>query len=540
MKNNKTVTLKPEEVLYGTSTINKIVGFDHDTFYTADETNSAVAQRPSVNNIIVCSDSVSTDCVEDVTKIQSLSGNGHFTKVLFINPSDYNDVVNNLLKSYQKTSGRYIESLYQVRDDVIILPWCVQHYVGGGFTLYGDMAFSDIMRCQIDIETTGLNPEKNEVFLVSISTSDGQFYQEDIRTLSNEEALLRWTINTVKDLDPDIIEGHNLLSFDLPFIECRLKCYGIPFLIGRNDSLAYQSNYRPNLKIGGRIVPIPLWIVPSRDVIDTMYLTMKDDETSHRFTNGVGLKAAARTLGIASDNRVEIEGEKIWDTFNVDPDKVRHYARQDVEEVRDLSATLLPPYFELTKIVPADLSMVVRSGPATMINWILIRAYIHSGHSIPAPMKTYGKFEGGMVKLLRSGMFRNVVKFDAISMYPNIMLANHCYPASDVLGYIALLLRHLLNKRLELKAVSKNPSCSNTERQAADAAQKAFKIIINGIYGYMGTPWTHFNDPEQAAHVTALGRQAMHEMVSACDYIGLRVIEVDTDGIYLEMPDECK
>ena len=84
-------------------------------------------------------------------------------------------------------------------------------------TLFKEMVFEDLRRVQLDIETTGLDPSvpDNRILIAALRASDGD---ELVLTAMSEEALLADLSAAITRLDPDVIEGHNIYNFDLPFI----------------------------------------------------------------------------------------------------------------------------------------------------------------------------------------------------------------------------------------------------------------------------------------------------------------------------------
>jgi hypothetical protein len=109
-----------------------------------------------------------------------------------------------------------------------------QFLIRSGMTLFKDMGFDDAVRLQLDIETLALSPDKpeNEIFLVAVSDNAG--FE---RLISGEEkSILRQIVECVRERDPDVIEGHNILGFDLPYIAARAKLHGVRLALGRNGS----------------------------------------------------------------------------------------------------------------------------------------------------------------------------------------------------------------------------------------------------------------------------------------------------------------
>ena len=98
------------------------------------------------------------------------------------------------------------------------------------------------------------------------------------------------------------------------------------------------------------------------------------------------MKDAARYFGFARTDREYVPGAEVWPTYRTDPDRIRRYAADDVDEVDGLSRRLLPPTFGLATMLPRAYERIAAdSGPASLWELLLVRAYLHAGHAIAAP-----------------------------------------------------------------------------------------------------------------------------------------------------------
>ena len=59
-------------------------------------------------------------------------------------------------------------------EEVVMLPPEEQYLVGTGRTYFRDLAFDDLRRLQLDLETTGLDAERDRIFLIAIRDPDGR------------------------------------------------------------------------------------------------------------------------------------------------------------------------------------------------------------------------------------------------------------------------------------------------------------------------------------------------------------------------------
>ena len=101
----------------------------------------------------------------------------------------------------------------------------------------------------------------------------------------------------LKPRDPDIIEGHNIFDFDLPYIEARCKRHRVKLDIGRDGS---RLSSRPSrFSAGERLSGCRRYEVYGRHIVDTLHMVQLYD-VSHRELESYGLKAVARHFGVAA------------------------------------------------------------------------------------------------------------------------------------------------------------------------------------------------------------------------------------------------
>jgi DNA polymerase elongation subunit (family B) len=415
-----------------------------------------------------------------------------------------------------------------------------QYLLQSGRTLFKGMDFGDLRRMQVDIEThTGADGAMSDAGrdpLLAIALSDSSGWEEiltvdDPQDEAQERAVLERFVALVAERDPDVIEGHNIFKFDLPYLEARARQVGIKLALGRDGSTLRSHPSR--LQIAERLIQYRKYEVHGRHVVDTLFLLQFHD-VSARELQSFGLKAAARHFGVAEDDRVELGARAITEAHRDDRATFERYALQDVRETRALSAALSPAWFTQTTIFPYNYQDVVIRGNATKINSLFLREYLRQGQSLPA-LPEVRRFEGGYTDIFFTGVARDVWHCDIASLYPSVMLSFRLLPAADSLGVFGDMLARLRTFRLEAKARMR--SAAGAEKSHLDALQGTFKILINSFYGYLGFGQGNFADFEAAAAVTAKGRELLRGMVDWLRGRGAGVIEIDTDGIYFTPPE---
>lgn len=435
--------------------------------------------------------------------------------------------------AFAKAKTTYKRELFALND------LSHQYLLASGRTLFKGMAFADLRRMQVDIEThtgaSGAMSDAGRDPLLAIALSDSTGWEEvlvvDDPTDENEEqAVLEKFVALVRERDPDVIEGHNIFRFDLPYLETRARKLKVKLDLGRDGSALRSHPSR--LQIAERLIQYRKFEIHGRHIVDTLFLVQFYD-VGARELESFGLKAAARHFGVAEDDRVELGAREITEAHQSDRATFEKYAFQDVRETRALSAALSPAWFTQTTIFPYNYQDAVIRGNATKINSLFLREYLRQGQAVPG-LPEVQRFEGGYTDIFFTGVARDVWHCDIASLYPSVMLSFGIFPKSDTLGVFGDMLARLREFRLETKSAMR--SAEGAARAHLDALQGTFKILINSFYGYLGFAQGNFADFDAAAAVTAKGRELLRGMVEWLRQQGAEVIEIDTDGIYFTPP----
>ncbi len=434
-------------------------------------------------------------------------------------------------------SRRLRASLGHLRDlgkaSVLSLPPEEQYLVATGRTYFRDLAFDQLRRLQFDLETTGLDPERSRIFLIAVRHPSGR--EEVLETKAAGDAgeadLIRQLVATVSASDPDVIENHNLHGFDLPFLERRARMLGVPLGLGRIPALGVRTRQarRDQMRV----------VLPGRECIDTLDAVRRYD-FAIRELPGHGLKAVAQHFGIAPPQREMIRGDRIWETYRTDPERVRRYATADVVEVAALARMLGGAAYALAQLAPRRYERLADAGAATgVIDPLLVRTYLRAGHALPAHEPGDGTTHlGAALHLFATGVAERVVKADVASLYPSLMRAYRIGPARDRLGALLAMVDGLVERRLAAKAAARTAPPGSAERFTHEATSAAMKLVVNTAYGYLaaGGDLTRFADVHAANEVTRRGRETLDLLCREFEARGVTRLQADTDGIYFAVP----
>ncbi len=410
-----------------------------------------------------------------------------------------------------------------------------QYLVDSGRGLFRGISFDTVVRAQIDIETLGLDPtvEGARILLVTAAINGESaivFRGDELSEPDMIRALTAW----LQSNDPDVIEGHNIFNFDLPYLIERARRYHLELEWGRDGS-PVRVGGEQRFKAGARSIPYNAARIYGRHLVDT-YQQIQRYDTAGQLSS-YALKPAIRALGLARHDRTYVAGVDITAAWDHDRERLIHYAIDDVLDVNVLSELALPTEFYQTRILPRGLQSVATGGPGEKINDLMLRAYLSRGYSIPTPGPPRG-YPGGYTELRRTGRFSPVVKCDIESLYPSIMLVDDIRPASDELGMFVPMLGVLTKRRLQAKR--REQQSTGHDRAQWRGIQTSFKVLINSFYGYLGYSRGYFNDYDAAERVTLRGQDLIQNIVVQLESNGSRAIEVDTDGVFFEPPADVR
>jgi DNA polymerase I len=423
----------------------------------------------------------------------------------------------------------------------------VQHYLTAtGRTLFKDLPFEELKRMQIEVlsfenAVAGVGDPGaaasdrgyNNDHIMSIALSDNTGWEEllvvDPKNVEeSEHAALKRLTAIIKERDPDVIEGHDLFRFDLPYLVARAKKAKTKLDWGRSDGFLRSRPSR--LQIAEKTIDYPKFTVGSRHFVDTFLLAQFYD-VGMRSLAGFERTDVARHFDLCDSEEIStLTGKELQRAYLDNSEQFRQRALCGVRETRALSELLSASYFIQAQIFPYNYQDVIVRGNATRINALFLREYFRQRHSIPE-LPMVRAFEGGYTDIFFTGVAHNVWHCDVASLYPSIMLKFDCFPVTDQLQIFRHLLTDLRTFRLEAKAemrAEKDPA----KQHHLQALQNTFKILLNSFYGYLGFAQGHFADFDAAARVTQIGRDLLKKMIDWLGKRGAQVIEVDTDGIY--------
>src|SRR5437868_631232 len=420
----------------------------------------------------------------------------------------------------------------------------VQHYLSStGRTLFKQLPFEELKRLQLEvISPVGESDlaEASQNPIASIALSDNSGWEELIvvdpaKPEESEHDAIKQLTAIIKERDPDVIEGHNLFRFDLPYLVARARKTKAKLDWGRSGGFLRSRPSR--LQIAEKTIDYPKFQIDGRHFVDTFLLAQFYD-VGMRTLTGFERVDVAQHFGFCDSAELSaLTGKELQRAYINNDDRFRRRALCAVRETRAVAELLSPSYFIQAQIFPYNYQDVIVRGNATRINALFLREYLRQRHSIPEMPMVRG-FEGGYTAIFLTGVAHNVWHCDVASLYPSIMLQFDCFPATDQLQIFRHSLTDLRTFRLQTKAQMRlaDKEHDRPTQRHLHALQNTFKILINSFYGYLGFGQGHFADFDAAARVTQIGRELLQKMIAWLNGRGAQVIEVDTDGIYFVPP----
>lgn len=384
---------------------------------------------------------------------------------------------------------------------------------------------------------------------VLLLTPEGLDAPEGSIPYATERALLEGFGKRLRELDPDVLTGWNVVDFDLAVLARRAEELEVPFSLGRvpGKLTVQRSRFR-----GGSSRAL----VPGRLVLDGIDLMrgsfVSMDEWSldavAREVLGEGKTFGGNDDGGSSRSKVE----EIQRTFWEDRAAFVEYNLTDARLVTDILdklhlVELAVERSRLTGLPPDRVSGSIAAFDFLYLSELgrrgIVAPSVGSGPDIDQPT------HGGYVLEPTPGLYENVLVFDFQSLYPSLIRTFQIDPLGHLpewsegagpedeapivapngaafrrqRGILTQMLDELFPRRAEAK------------RRGDDVAAYAIKILMNSFYGVLATPACRFHDPRIANAITSFGRELLLWSRSRIEEeYGRRVLYGDTDSLFVE------
>ncbi len=360
---------------------------------------------------------------------------------------------------------------------------------------------------------------------------------------ADEAELLTALCRRIRELDPDVVTGWNIIDFDLPVLLRRAAAAGVTLELGRAPGELRQRD-------GGARRSSDSVFIAGRTVLDGIRLLRA---VALRLP-GYGLESAARhILGEGKTFAAADHAAEIQRCFAQDPERFVRYNLTDARLAYDILEKLKLVPFTVQRSLLTGMPPDRAGASIAAFDFLYLSRLRERGVVAPtvgvtqddaAAQRQPGQ-QGGHVLASQSGLHDGVLVFDFKSLYPSIIRTFQIDPLGLIReptpdgpddgaiqapnGARFRRQRGILSRLLDDLFASREQADRNGDAVAANA----IKLLMNSFYGVLGTPSCRFHDPRLANAITGFGKHFLLWAKTWMERRGLRVLYGDTDSLFV-------
>jgi DNA polymerase I len=420
-----------------------------------------------------------------------------------------------------------------------------------------------------DIETLMDNYiDKKIVTSIAYATNDRKVHSKQ----GDEKEILSWFLDSIQNINPDIIVGYYMRDFDLVRIIERCKVHKLDYKkLARDGKVHYYKSERDRsvtMKIGGRV----LW-----DLMDSV----NADQTIYGIKNKK-MKTVCEWFGVEGSDWVKVDMTN--SAHDVDEDTLCQHNEDDIRRTFGLADIYWGNISTLAEMFKVPLDFVINNTQATLAGIFMGRGLLnlnirsdgmnqdrHPEIFRRAKAKGESNYEAAMVGIYQPGLHKKVYKIDFAGFYPSLMAAFNLSPDTtkilgykpyqdeftsevvgnkivyyipdkvvkktiiigvkqDVDGFLRKELRKIREERNKIKKEYK--TASKKEKEILNSRQWSLKVVQNIPSGLNGSSISRYGDIGCTIMTVGIGREILGDLKDYIDKDHPVCIESDTDGIY--------
>ncbi|XP_068206264.1 DNA polymerase alpha catalytic subunit-like [Palaemon carinicauda] len=405
-----------------------------------------------------------------------------------------------------------------------------------------------------------------------------RYHSTKIEKTDSERALLGFLLAKIHKIDPDVIVGHDIFSFDLSVLLHRVHLNKIPHWsrLGR-----LKRTQMPKLTSKG--------FAERAAMCGRLVCDLKISAKELIRAKSYDLPSlVSHVLKVPENECVSLTYEEVKKMYDSSATLLQlvTMTMQDASYVLRLVCELnvLPLALQITNIAGNVLSRTLLGGRSERNEFLLLHAFTGKDFIVPdrqpaggnqkaavnedvedgeeAGGKRSGKgrrkpaYTGGLVLDPKKGFYdKFILLMDFNSLYPSIIQEyNICFttmpriPLEDEENEVAIPyvpeegtepgvlpteIRKLVESRKQVKQMMKQPDLSRDLKLQYDIRQKALKLTANSMYGCLGFSHSRFFARHLASFVTGKGREILLNTRDLVQKMNFEVIYGDTDSIMI-------
>ncbi|MGQ8775030.1 DNA polymerase II [Serratia sp. NA_112.1] len=382
---------------------------------------------------------------------------------------------------------------------------------------------------------------QRQVYMLGPANGGNEPLDFDLKYCVSRPQMLERLNQWLEQHDPDAIIGWNLVQFDLRVLQKHAERYQIPLKLGRGGNLLEwrEHGFKQNhffASAAGRLI------------IDGIEALKSATWNFPSFS----LEHVSQTLlgeGKSIDNPYQRMAE-IDRRFAEDKPALARYNLKDCELVTRIFAKTDLLTFLLERATVTGLAADRSGGSVAAFS----NLYMPRMHRLGFVAPNLGEqpeehSPGGFVMDSQPGLYDSVLVLDYKSLYPSIIRTflidpvglvegmQHPGDADSVPGFRNARFsrsKHCLPAIVEQIWQGREAA----KRQQNKALSQALKIIMNALYGVLGSSGCRFFDPRLASSITLRGHEIMRQTRELIEAQGYQVIYGDTDStfVWLKQP----
>ncbi len=363
---------------------------------------------------------------------------------------------------------------------------------------------------------------------------------------TDEEELLEKFQEEVKEFDPDIITGWNVIDFDLNFLKEKFKKYNLQFNLGRDNAtskIRIESHFfrTSRADFSGRAV------LDGLDLVRSSFIKLDSYKLDY---------AAKKLLG--KGKLIESEGQEKYEEI----DRLYKEDQKNLIKYNLLDAELAYRILIETKVLDLTIQRSLLTGMTldrvnasiASLDFLYLQKAREKGLVAPSSLNPDRdeRIKGAFVKDSVPGIYDNMIVLDFKSLYPSMIRTFNIDPYTFLGHKKSSTIKAPNDVYFDNKKEGILPEILAELWQVRDKAKKeqnklaiqSIKILMLSFWGVLANPTCRFYNLDMANALTGFGRKIIQDTAKLIEDKGYQVIYSDTDSVFvntkLESPEKAE